>query len=191
MLIVIQVIQVWNNMKKLWLFSFLFFFLVNHSLNSGLYLAYFSWCVFNVCQRACFVLKLIYVDSPVLIEFESLQHLPLSSSWSWVVYLWPLRITISGLLGVGRKDGIEYDVCVSVCVLRDLHVVRGREVAGRRLFVVWRRWNVSVFTVLICLREETRQVPTVRPLRSFTGFAMCLFWERWMKPCTLDDTAPA
>ncbi len=46
---------------------------------------------------------------------------------------------------------------------RDLHVVRGREVAGRRLFVVWRRWNVSVFTVLICLREETRQVPTVSP----------------------------
>lgn len=52
----------------------------------------------------------------------------------------------------------------------DLHVVRGHELVGRSRFVVWQRWNVSVFTALIRPREETRQVPTARPLRSFTGF---------------------
>lgn len=94
-----------------------FSLLGKHPFNQGLFLSYFSWCVFNECQRVYFTLKFIHVDSPVLIEFESPQHLPLSSSWSWVVYLWPPRITISGLLGVGEKgwDWIGC-LCVSVCV---------------------------------------------------------------------------
>lgn len=114
----------------------------NRPFNPRLFLSYFSWCVFNVRQRACFTLKLIHVDSPLLIEFESPQHLPLSSSWSWVVYLWPPRITISGLLGVGEKEW-DWIGCVYVCLC-----AWDREKICVRIFA----WKICMcFSAYICL----------------------------------------